>query len=573
MTDSMNIFIKAYYLALTAQVRLTWNWHDSSYAFHLPDNPKFMGAQEAAKLIPDGAVVATSGLGGNQRPSILYWTIREAFEATGHPRDLTVMCTGGQGGRGRAPGTVEELMQPGLCRRVVSGHMETFKSGLRLAEQGLAELQCLPQGVMTLLIDGQGRGEDTLLTRNALNTFIDPRVGKGTVLAGKDAKQLVAVEDGQLRFSLPKVDVALFNAYAADREGNIYVTHCPMKAEMLEIARAAKRNGGLVIANVSRVVEKDPGGIYVPAADVDAVVVYPKTEQSGYTPYQSHFEFLAPTSRLPRKEGLARARLVNQIMGLTPRRNAMDRVLARLAAEVFVRNVPRGALVNIGVGLPEEVCRVLHETNILGGVTLFTESGVIGGVPMPGIFFGAAVGSEKIISSAEAFRMCPEKLDVTVLGVVQADSHGNVNVSKRSDRLANYVGPGGFIDLTSAAKTIIFITKWMEGEKLAVEAGRVRILQPGKTKFVDAVDEITMNGNEALKAGKNVYYVTSRGVFHLTARGMELLRVMPGIDIDGDILATTKMNIVLPDQGGVPLVEESIVTGKDFRLCLGQGLC
>ncbi len=572
MAGNMNIFNKAHYLALMANLRLTWNRHDSGYAFHLPDNPKFMGAQEAAKLIPDGAVVATSGLGGNQRPSILYWTIREAYEATGHPRDLTVMAAGGQGGRGRAPGTVEELMQEGLCRRVVSGHVETFKGALRLAEQGLMELQLLPQGVMVRLMEALGNGEDSVLTPIGVNTFLDPRVGRGTPLAGKGAEQLVTVEGDQLRFSIPKIDVALFNAYAADREGNIYVTHCPMKAEILEIARAAKRNGGRVIANVSRLVEKGSDAVYVPAADVDAVVVYPKTEQSGYIPYGSHFEFLAPTSTLPAKEGLARARFVNKVMGLTPKRKAMDQVLARLAAEVFVRNVPKGALVNIGVGLPEEVCRVLHETHILNEITLFTESGVIGGVPMPGIFFGAAVGSERIISSAETFRLCPEKLACTVLGVLQADSRGNVNVSKRGDRLSSYVGPGGFIDLISAARTVIFITKWMEGEKLALENGRVCVLQTGKTKFIDAVDEITMNGQETLKAGKKVFYATTRGLFQLTERGMELVRVMPGIDVEKDILATTKMKIVLPEQGTVPVVDGAIVTGKGFRLRLGQGL-
>jgi propionate CoA-transferase len=569
----MNIFTKAYYLALMGHIRLTWNRHDSAYAFHLPDNPKFMGAREAAKLIPDGAVVATSGLGGNQRPSILYWTIREAFEATGHPRDLTVMCTGGQGGRGIAPGSVEEIMREGLCRRVISGHVETFKSALRLAEQGLMEVQLIPQGMVALLFEALGRGENSLLTHVGVNTFLDPRVGRGTPLAGRDAEQLVSVEGDLLRFRVPGIDVALFNAYAADREGNIYVTHCPMKAEILEITRAAKRNGGQVIANVSRLIDKTPGDIYVPAAEVDAVVVHPQTEQSGYIRYNSHFEFLAPTSRLPMAEGLARARFVNKVMGITPRRSAMDHMLARLAAEVFVHNVSPGSLMNVGVGLPEEVCSVLHQAHILDEVTLFTESGVIGGVPMPGIFFGAAVGAKSVISSAETFRMCPERLDGTVLGVLQADSRGNVNVSKRGDRISSYVGPGGFIDLTNAAKTILFVTKWAEGEKMALEGGRVRVLQQGRCKFIEAVDEVTMNGPESLKAGKKVFYATSRCLLQLTARGMELVRVMPGIDIDRDILATTKMTIALPEQGTVPVVEGAIITGKEFRLQLGKGLC
>ena len=205
-------------------------------------------------------------------------------------------------------------------------------------------------------------------------------------------------------------------------------------------------------------------------------------------------------------------------------------------------------------------------------MTLFTESGVIGGVPVPGIFFGAAVGMEKILSSAETFNLCPEKLDVTVLGVLQADSNGNVNVSRRGDRLSTYVGPGGFMDLTSAARTIIFVTKWMEGEKATVEDGRVRVLQPGKTKFMDAVDEITMNGREALKAGKKVFYVTTRGLFQLTGRGMELLQVMPGLDVERDILATTSMKVVVPGQGAVPVVAPQVVTGRDYRLSMGGGL-
>jgi propionate CoA-transferase len=483
------------------------------------------------------------------------------------------MCTGGQGGRGIAPGSVDEIMQEGLCRRVISGHVETFKIALVLAEKGLMEVQCLPQGVMALLFDALGRGENSMLTRVAVNTFLDPRTGRGTPLAGRDAEQLVTVEDDQLRFRIPKIDVALFNAYAADREGNIYITHCPMKAEIREITRAAKHNGGLVIANVSRLVEKGCDDIYVPAADVDAVVVHPQTEQSGYIPYNSHFEFLAPTSRLPMAEGLARARFVNKVMGITPRRSAMDRALARLAAEVFVRNVSSGSLMNVGIGLPEEVCNVLHHAHILDEVTLFSESGVIGGVPMPGIFFGSAVGAKRVITSAETFRMCPEKLDGTVLGVLQADSQGNVNVSKRGDRISRYVGPGGFIDLTSAAKTILFVTKWAEGEKMALEGGRVRVLQQGRCKFIEAVDEVTMNGQETLNAGKKVFYATSRCLLQLTRRGMELVRVMPGIDIEKDILATTKMKIVLPENGAVPVVDEAIVSGKNFRLQLGKGLC
>lgn len=561
----MNLITKGLYLMLIARVRLTWGRHNSRYTFRLPGNPKFMGALDAAKLIPDGAVLATSGLAGNQRPSILYWAIRETFEKTGHPRGLTIMSTGGQGGRGRAPGSVEEIMMKGLCSRIVTGHFETFKAGLRLAEEGEAELQCVPQGTLALLLEAQGNGVDSLLTRNGVHTLVDPRTGYGTVLAGTNAEQLVAVEDGKLRFRIPKVTAAVFNAYAADSEGNIYITHCPMKAEIREITRAAKRNGGVVIANVSRLVEKGSDEIYLPAGSVDAVVVYPRTEQSGYIGYRKQFTYLTIKGTMRVGEGIARARFVNTIMGLTPRRGEIDQIIARLAADTFVKNVPAGALVNIGVGMPEEVCRVLYMSQILDHVTLFTESGVIGGVPAPGIFFGAAVGAKKVVSSAEAFHMCAERLDATVLGVLQADSGGNVNVSKRTDKLRNYVGPGGFIDLTSAAKTVLFVTKWMEGEKVAAQNGKLRYLQRGRVKFGDGVDEVTMNGGEALKAGKKVFFATTVGLFQLTEKGMELRRIMPGLDLQEDILGTTSMRIILPE-GAVPEVDAPILTGKGFAL-------
>ncbi len=566
--DTMNLLTKAYYLTLIAKVRLTWGRHNSHYTFRVPGNPKFMGALDAARMIPDGAVLATSGLAGNQRPSILYWAIRETFQETGHPRGLTIMSTGGQGGRGRAPGTVEEIMLKDLCARIVTGHFETFKAGLRLAEEGVAELQCVPQGMLALLLEAQGDGVDSLLTSNGVHTLVDPRTGYGTVLAGENAEQLVAVEDDQLRFRIPKVTVAVFNAYAADREGNIYITHCPMRAEMREITRAARRNGGLVIVNVSRVVEKGSDDIFLPAESIDAVVVHPRTEQSGYIRYRKQFTYLTTKGTMRTGEGIARARFVNTIMGLTPRRGEIDQIIARLAADTFVKNVPEGALVNIGVGMPEEVCRVLYMAGILDHVTLFTESGVIGGVPAPGIFFGAAIGAKKVISSAETFRMCAERLDATVLGVLQADSGGNVNVSKRTDKLRNYVGPGGFIDLTSAAKTVLFVTKWMEGEKVAMQAGKLRYLQRGKVKFGDGVDEVTMNGAEALKAGKKVFFATTVGLFQLTGRGMELRRIMPGLDLQKDILETTTMKIVLPN-GTVPEVDSSILTGKGYQLKMG----
>jgi propionate CoA-transferase len=275
---------------------------------------------------------------------------------------------------------------------------------------------------------------------------------------------------------------------------------------------------------------------------------------------------LTTESDIPAGEAIERLRYVNAVLGITPRRSSVDDALARLAAATFCENAGKDIYVNIGTGLPEEVCRILFEAGLLKHVTVFTESGVIGGIPAPGVFFGGAACPKEMVSSPKVFRLCYEKLDVTILGVLEADGEGNVNVSKRGEGPVNYVGPGGFIDITSAAKTVVFVTTWMHNARVGLLDGQIEIRKPGKPKFVEKVREITFCGKEALETGKKVFYVTTVGVFRLTHRGMELVRVMPGIDIQRDILGGSAMKVVLPESGQVPVVDPSVVHGRGFNL-------
>ena len=564
----MKLTTKLWLLAHIARWLATRYRYDTHYRFTLPDNPKFMGSRDAVKMIRDGDVVATSGLGGNQWASIMYWSMRELFLETAHPRDLTVLAIGGQGSRGRAPGSIEELGVEGLCTRFFSGHMETFKSLLRLADAGKVELQCIPQGVMALLIENQGRGDDSLLTKTAVGTFVDPRIGSGTPVAGTGTTQWVQVEDDNLRFRLPKINVAVFNAPAADRNGNIYVRDAAMVAESYEIAKAARKNGGVVIANVARVVEPGYAEVFLSGDQVDAVVAYPGTEQAASIKYYRYWPLFTTESDVGIEEGVARLKFANQVLGITPRRNQVDNALARLAATIFAENVRKGSLVNIGIGLPEEVCRCTCEAGLSDELTFFTESGVYGGLPAPGVFFGAAVSPRRIMSSAEIFHLCYERLDVSILGMLQFDPEGNVNVSKRGEGAVNYVGPGGFIDFSTIAKTVIFVSSWMVHGKMRLNGGKLDITEPGKVKCVDRVDEITFSGKRALESGRNIFYVTNVGAFKLTRRGLELIRAVPGIDIRKDILEPTRNKVVLPEFGNVPVVDASVMTGREFRLKL-----
>jgi len=562
----MNLWDRAQLAVQFGRALLSWLRHDTRHPSPLPENPKFMRPCDAVHLIRDGDVVAASGLGGHQRASIVYWAIREAFEATGHPAGLTVMNVGGHGGRGRAPGTLEELGRPGLCTRLVTSHFETFHAMLDLAAAGRCELQCVPLGVMTLLFDALGRGRSALASTTGVGTFLDPRVGRGSPVGGSGREQLVTVQGKRLRYRIPKVDVAIFNVPAADRHGNLYVRHCAMIGESRELARAARRNRGKVIANVGLLVDEGYDEIFLPAGMVDAVVYYPDTEQTAGVFHRDHWPLFTTESDTSIAEGLERIQLINWAAGITPQRTAADQALARLAAATLAAHVRKGARVSIGTGLPEEIPRIVLEAGALDNLTFLVESGMLGGLPAPGLYFGAALSPERIVPSVEIFRICADGLDATCLGGLQVDGEGNVNVSKRGDGPRSYVGPGGFADFASAAETIVFVSAWMHRGELATDGGRLRIAKRGTPKFVERVDEITFSGPHALAAGKTILYATHVGLFRLTERGVELVQVMPGIDVRRDILDATPMRVVLPPSGRVPLVPRSVVTGERFTL-------
>jgi hypothetical protein len=64
---------------------------------------KVISAEEAAKLIPDGASVTVNGFVGSGHPELLVNALRDRFNASGHPQRLhlyTVAAVGDGKGRG-----------------------------------------------------------------------------------------------------------------------------------------------------------------------------------------------------------------------------------------------------------------------------------------------------------------------------------------------------------------------------------------------------------------------------------------------------------------------------------------
>jgi propionate CoA-transferase len=563
----MNAVEKARILAHVVKWRLTWNRRNLEYRVEGIDNPKFMTAMEAVKLIPDNAVTFSAGMAANMRPSVWFWAIERSFRETGHPRGLTHIVVGAQGGRGRVPGTLEELgKHPGLVTRFIAGHLETVKSFLQLADQGRMELHTMPQGVETFLLEAQARGGFEIETSTGVGTFLDPRIGSGTAILPGHGQSLCEPSGDKLRFRLPPVDVAYFVAPAADREGNIYVRNCAMHTESRESALAAKTNNGKVLVSVAEIIPKDKADIFLPADKVDAVVVHPYNEQTGSVPQRKYWKMFTQGAQEDINSSMAKLRYINKVLGITPQRGPVEDALARLGAHVFTRFVAKCANIVIGVGMPEEVARLIYEGGLFADISLISETGVIGGLPAPGIFFGAGINPKEILTSAQTFHLCYDHLDAAILGILEVDSLGNVNVSRRGDGAQNYVGPGGFPDFCASADVIIFVGAWMAHSRMTLENGRLKILNTGTPKFVDEVREVTMSGAMALKNRKTVLYVTNVGVFRLTPHGMMLIEIMPGLDVRQDIINACPMRITLPPSGQVPVVPEEVVTGHEFKL-------
>jgi propionate CoA-transferase len=196
-------------------------------------------------------------------------------------------------------------------------------------------------------------------------------------------------------------------------------------------------------------------------------------------------------------------------------------------------------IVNLGIGLPEGVASVAAEEGMLEYITLSTEPGVFGGLPASGKSFGPAYNASSLLEMNQMFDFYNGGgLDMCFLGAAEVSPSGDVNVSRMSkDRLT---GPGGFIDISQSTRNICFVTSFTaKGLKVAASDGNLNIESEGQVKkFVSAVFEKTFSGDEAVRRGQTVFYVTERAVFRRWSESdtIELIEIAPGVDLQKDIL-------------------------------------
>ncbi|WP_429353558.1 acyl CoA:acetate/3-ketoacid CoA transferase [Paraburkholderia sp. 32] len=518
----------------------------------------------AAGLINDGDVVTVSSSSGLGCPDAMLAAIGTRFETEGHPRQLSLLHPIAAGDMYGVKG-VDHLAKHGLIKSIIAGSFPSGPSSLpmpdiwRMVVDNEIRAYNLPSGVMFDMHRDAAAKRPGVLTKVGLDTFVDPDRQGGAMNSLSESEPIVdkVTFAGEEWLFFPNIvpRVAIVRATTADERGNLSYEHEGALLGGRDQALAVRNNGGIVIAQVKRVVKAGSLGtqqVHIPCNLVDYVVVDPEQKQTTQIEYDPEIsgEIKVPDSEFAFADWNA------------------EKVIARRAA----MEIADGDAVNLGFGISANVPRILLEEGLNGRVTWAIEQGAVGGMPLLGFAFGCSANADAIMPSPSQFIYFQGGgFDVSLLSFLQIDRNGHVNVSKLPSKPYLTAGCGGFIDITTHAKKLVFSGFFTAGAKLEVGHGRLTILQEGKSKkFIGDVDHVTFSGRMAQQRGQQVLYVTERCVLQLTKQGLEVIEVAPGIDLNRDVLEQADFPLIVSSE--LKTMNAAIFSESPYGLQLREAL-
>ena len=425
-------------------------------------------AEQAAALVPDGAVLMAGGFGMTGNPVHLLNALAETST-----RGLTYIGNNvGEPGLGGG-----RLLRNGQLKKAIGSFFTSNPEAVKAYQAGEIDIQLIPQGSLAEALRAGGAG---------IAGFYTP-TGAGTVVAESTETRTF---DGVDTVFVPglRADVAFVRAWQADTAGNLVYRMTERNFNPM-MATAAR----LVIAEVEQIVPLgalQPDQIHTPGCFVDYLV-------------QAHtsLEDLGSSASVEASGKKA-----------DDTRMAMAR---RALAELHP-----GDVVNLGIGIPTLVADLITPEH---GITLHTENGMVGVGPAPvsggALDYPVNAGKQPVTAlpgaayfdSAESFAMIRGRhIDVAIMGGLQVDEAAN---------LANWAVPGqpllgigGAMDLASGARRLIVTMTHVDGK------GRPKIV-PHCTLPLTAQAAVDM-------------IITDWAVFEFVDGRLTLTELLPGATLD-----------------------------------------
>ncbi len=398
-------------------------------------------AEEAARLVPDGATILVGGFGMTGSPVHLLHAL------AGCPvKNLTIISNNvGEPGLGGG-----RLLRNGQIKKAIGSFFTSNPEAVKAVHNQQLVVDLIPQGTMAEAIRAGGAG---------LGGFYTP-TGAGTLLTeASERKTINGIE--QVFVPALRADVALVRAWRADTAGNLTYRMTERNFNPL-MATAAD----LVMVEAEEIVPVGglaPDEIVTPGIFVDVLV-------------QAHTTLA----------DLGSSASVEQNRETDETRLAMAR---RALAEL-----KRGDVVNLGVGIPTLVADLITPED---GIILHTENGMLGVGPAPevggALDYPVNAGKQPVTAlpgasyfdSAASFGMIRGgHVDVAIMGGLQVDEQAN---------LANWavpgkplLGVGGAMDLASGAKKLIITMTHAsrEGQSKIVPQVTLPVTARGAVKMV-----------------------------------------------------------------------------------------
>ncbi len=482
---------------------------------------RVLDADQAVKTLPDGVCIAISGNGSILQPDRLLAALERAFLSSGHPRGLGLyypVVIGTHSGNG-----IDHLAHPGLVSEVVASCFDIWgvdRLATMIREDRIVA-HCLPMGIMFQLLHAAADGQPGILSPIGLHTLIDPEVrgtSQNSVCTTSLARRTEMDGEPFLYYVAPRIGAAIIRGSVSDEDGNISLCQEPITQGVLSMALAARAGGGKVLVQVKGLVRRGtlrPSDVVVPGCLVDVVSVVPEQWQTAAGEYDARLTGAwsppIPCSEVPLD---------------------LDTVIARRAA----LELRPGMIVNLGFGIATRVAAIAAESGVAGDLTFSVEHGPLGGMPAGTNIFGAAMGPSAILRSTDVFGLYHAGLlDLAILSAAEVDAEGNANVSRFAEQMP---GPGGYIDITAPTRRLVLLSALRAGGlRWEIRPEGPRLLREGTIpRFVPVVRERTFPGRVAWSRGAQVLYLTDRCAFELSAEGLLLTEIAPGIDLRADIL-------------------------------------